>query len=100
MMTTTISMDSLFSLISGMSIRDRRWLSQQLLQQLQVDEEKAKKEWNELLSSRPSWEEEDNARLDAALARISGEWGGDKTPVEIANELRQGPEMVREVETW
>ena len=93
-------MDSLFSLISGMSIRDRRWLSQQLLLQLQADEEKAKKEWNVLLSSRPSWKEEDDARLDAALARLSGDWGGDKNPVEIANELRQGSEMVREVETW
>lgn len=100
MMTTTISMDSLYSLISGMSIPDRRWLSQKLLQQLQADEVKAEKEWNELLSSSPSWEEEDNARLDAALARLSGGWGGDKNPVEIANELRQGSEMVREVELW
>ena len=100
MMTSTISLDSLFSLISGMSLRDRRWLSQQLLKQLQADEEKAKRDWDALVSSRPSLEEEDNTRLDAALARISGDWGGDKNPVEIANELRQGSDMVREVEVW
>ena len=41
-----------------------------------------------------------NAKLDAFLAKISGDWGGDKSATEIANELRQGPEMVRDVETW
>ncbi len=39
-------------------------------------------------------------RLDAILARISGDWGGDKEPLDIANELRQGAEMVRNVESW
>ena len=44
--------------------------------------------------------EESDARLYAVLARFHGDWGGDKSPMEIANELRQGPEMVRDVETW
>ena len=39
-------------------------------------------------------------RLDRALARFHKDWGGDKDPMEIARELRQSPEMVREVETW
>ena len=38
--------------------------------------------------------------LDASLAKFHGDWGGDKDPLEIANELRHGPEMVRDVETW
>ena len=46
------------------------------------------------------WVDDQNERLDAALARFHGDWGGDKDPVEIARELRQGPEMVRDVETW
>ena len=44
--------------------------------------------------------EKDNARLDAFLTKISGDWGGDATPEEIAADLRQGAEMVRDVETW
>ena len=46
------------------------------------------------------WQGDQNERLDAALARFHGDWGGEKDPVEIARELRQGPEMVRDVETW
>ena len=46
------------------------------------------------------WVDDQNERLDAALVRFHGDWGGDKDPVEIARELRQGPEMVRDVETW
>ena len=93
-------MDSLYTLISGMPLSDRRWLSQQLSQQVKADEEKAKKGLKALYGARESWEAEDNARLDAFLASISGNWGGDKSAMEIANELRQGPEMVRDVETW
>lgn len=39
-------------------------------------------------------------RLDAALARFHGDWGGNKEPLEIASELRQGAEMLNDVETW
>ena len=48
----------------------------------------------------PKWKEESDARLDAALARFHKDWGGDKSPTEIANELRQGSDMVADVETW
>ena len=33
---------------------------------------------------------DDNKRLDAALAKFSSDWGGNGTPQEIAEELRQG----------
>lgn len=39
-------------------------------------------------------------RLDAALAKFSGDFGGNKDAMEIAQEMRQGADMVREVETW
>lgn len=41
-----------------------------------------------------------NKRLDAALAKFHKDWGGNKDAMEAAQELRQGAEMVREVETW
>ena len=47
-----------------------------------------------------TWKDESDLRLDAALARFHKDWGGNKNPVEIANELRQGPELVNDVETW
>ena len=37
-----------------------------------------------------------NAKLDAALAKFHSDWGGDREPLDIANELRQGPEMWQE----
>ena len=39
-------------------------------------------------------------RFEAALAKFSGDFGGKKEAMEIARELRQGAEMVRDVETW
>jgi hypothetical protein len=44
--------------------------------------------------------EDDNARLDEALKKFSGDFGGTADSMSVAEELRQGAEMVREVETW
>ena len=33
---------------------------------------------------------DDDKRLDTALAKFSSDWGGDGTPQEIAEDLRQG----------
>ena len=43
---------------------------------------------------------DDDKRLDAALAKFSSNWGGDGTPQEIAEELRQGVINNRTVEVW
>ena len=45
-------------------------------------------------------EDDDNEKLEAALAKFSGDWGGDETPEKIAEELRQGVENKRTVEVW
>ena len=45
-------------------------------------------------------EVDDNEKLEAALAKFSGDWGGDETPEKIAEELRQGVENQRTVEVW
>lgn len=42
----------------------------------------------------------DNEMLDAALAEFSGDFGGNRDAREVAGELRQGAEMVRDIETW
>ena len=76
-------MHALLTMLNSMSRSDRRWLVSQLSEQVEREEE-----------------EEDNANLDAFLANVSGEWGGDKEPQEIANDLRHGYEMVRNVDTW
>ncbi len=47
-----------------------------------------------------SWAERDNEMLDAALAGFSGDFGGSADARNIARELRQGAEMVRDVKTW
>ena len=38
--------------------------------------------------------------LDDALSKFHSDWGGEKDPMEIAEELRQGAELVRDVESW
>lgn len=47
-----------------------------------------------------SSKENDKALLDSALAKFSGDWGGEKDAMEIARELRQGSDKVRNVDTW
>lgn len=93
-------MDTLLAMLNSMNRHDRRWLVEQMSQQVKREEEEAKKSMQEFISNRPTWKEESDAVLDAALARFHKDWGGEKSPIEIANELRQGPEMVKEVETW
>ena len=55
-------------------------------------------DWTSAFSGK--YQDDSDERLDAALARFHHDWGGDKEPLEIARELRQGPEMARDVETW
>lgn len=43
---------------------------------------------------------DDDKRLEAALAKFSSDWGGDGTPQEIAEDLRQGIVNSRTVEEW
>jgi len=45
-------------------------------------------------------ENDDDERLEAALAKFSSDWGGNGTPEQIAEELRQGVENNRTVEAW
>jgi len=47
-----------------------------------------------------SSKENDKALLDSALAKFSGDWGGEKDAMEIARELRQDSDIVRNVDTW
>ena len=93
-------MDALLTMLNSMSRHDRRWLVDQLRERVEHEEEEAKKSWDEFMASRSTWEEEDGANLDAFLENISGNWGGEKEPEELAAELRQGSEMVRNVDVW
>lgn len=43
---------------------------------------------------------DDDKRLEAALAKFSSDWGGDGTPQEIAEELRRSIVNNRTVEEW
>ena len=99
-MTGTVSMNAVLTMLNSLSRHDRRWLVEQLSAQEEREHAEANKAMHEILTSCLTWEERDNALLDATLARISGDWGGDGSPTEIAKELRQGPEMIRKVGSW
>jgi len=98
--TGRIPMDALLTMLNTLDRHDRRWLAEQMSEQVKREEEESKKSWREFTSNLPTGKEESDAMLDAALARFHKDWGGEKSPIEIANELRQGPEMVKKVETW
>ena len=47
-----------------------------------------------------SWADMDDKMLDAALAKFHKDWGGEGSAMEIAEELRNGRDNSRTVETW
>lgn len=99
-MIGTIPMEAMLTMLNSLSRRDRHWLIEQMREQVEREDAGAERSFKELLERPSSWKEESDARLDAALARFHKDWGGDKSPLEIANELRQGAEMVKDVEAW
>ena len=99
-MVGTIPMDATLTMLNSLSRHDRRWLVEQMSAQVAREEAEAKRSWQVFKETAPSWKEESDAKLDAALARFHKDWGGDKSPMEIAKELRQGVEMVKDVEVW
>ena len=98
--TANISMDSILTMLNEINRFDRRWLIEQMMEQIAKEESEAEKDLKGSLKSRPTREEEDNKLLDSVLSRISGDWGGEREPKMIAKELRQGSDMIRKVESW
>ena len=80
---TTFALNNLWAYLQGLSLsqNDREWLANKLIMP------------KETVSS-----DDDNARLDEALAKFSGDFGGSADAMTVAEELRQGSEMVRDVE--
>ena len=76
-MVGTIPMDAVLTMLNSLSRHDRRWLAEQMIERVKREEADAKKYWEEDRKNALTWEEEDNASLDAFLATVSGEWGGD-----------------------
>ena len=82
---TSFALNNLWAYLQGLSLSqaDREWLANKLIMH---------KETNLVT--------DDNARLDEALKKFSGDFGGPADAIAVAEELRQGADMVREVETW
>lgn len=100
-MVSTIPTDAILAMLNSLSLSDRLWLVEQMAEQVEREKEQTAKADNSIKNNQDAfWKEQDDALLDAMLAKFSGDWGGDASPEEIASSLRQGPEMVREVEAW
>ena len=82
---TTVALNNLWTYLQGLSLSqsDREWLANKLI-----------------MPKDARLKEDDNARLEEALAKFSGDFGGPADAMTVAEELRQGAEMVKEVETW
>lgn len=79
---TTFALNNLWAYLQGLSLSqsDREWLANKLI-----------------MPKEAHLAEDDNARLDEALKKFSGDFGGSADAMTVAEELRQGAEMVKEV---
>lgn len=98
--TIPISFDAVLAMLNSLSRSDRRRLTDMMRAQLEREEAEAKSSIEESILTDSSWREESDFRLTLALSHFHKDWGGEKEPLEIANELRQGADKVRDVETW
>jgi hypothetical protein len=82
---TSFALNNLWAYLQGLSLSqaDREWLANKLIMPKE----------NDLVTN-------DNARLDEALKKFSGDFGGSADAMTVAEELRQDAGMLREVETW
>lgn len=95
----TVPMEAVLTMLNSFSRHDRRWLVEQMSAQVEREEAEAERRFREMLEQPSTWKEESDERLDAALARFHKDWGGDREPMEIANELRQGSIMTAALKT-
>ena len=82
---TTFALNNLWTYLQGLSLSqdDREWLANKLIKPKEIESA-----------------ETNNARLDEALKKFSGDFGGSEDAMTVAKELRQGAEMIKDVETW
>ena len=94
-------------LLQGMSREDKKIVIMFLTESLAESAEetpkfKLSKEERKrgLMSLAGCWKDEDDAWVEESLAKFHDDWGGSGTPMEIAEELRNGVVNSRTVETW
>jgi hypothetical protein len=82
---TSFALNNLWTYLQGLSLsqEDREWLANKLIMPKETE-----------------LKEDNNARLDEALKKFSGDFGGTADAMTVAKELRQSAEMVKDVETW
>ena len=82
---TSFALNNLWTYLQGLSLsqEDREWLANKLIMPKET----------ELM-------QENSSRLDEALKKFSGDFGGSADAMTVANELRQNAEMVKDVEIW
>jgi hypothetical protein len=75
---TTFALNNLWTYLQGLSLsqKDREWLANKLI-----------------MTKDARLKEDDNARLEEALAKFSGDFGGPADAMTVAEELRQGARL-------
>ena len=99
-MVSTIPMDAILTMLNSLSRRDRKWLVEQMSEQVKREEAKAEKDLQDLSVPESAWEEENQALYDEVFASFHSDWGGDGSATEIAESLRKGRVNNRKVEVW
>jgi hypothetical protein len=82
---TSFALNNLWTYLQGLSLsqNDREWLANKLIMPKETE-----------------LKQDNSARLNEALKKFSGDFGGSADAMTVARELRQGSEMVKDVETW
>ncbi len=101
---TTFALNNLWTYLQGLSLSqsDREWLANKLIMPLNNESGSPANEEYRDLSALFSGSREDKPDewVDESLAKFHDDWGGNASPMEIANELRRGIVNSRTVETW
>ena len=82
---TSFALNNLWTYLQGLSLsqNDREWLANKLIMPKETE-----------------LKQDNSVRLNEALKKFSGDFGGSADAMTVARELRQGSEMVKDVETW
>lgn len=97
--TATISIKSLWTLISSMNIQDRRWIAEKLNKQI-TKEDKKQQRFLKDFSTATTTESDFKSYYADKFAQFSADWGGDEDADTVAKQLREGIAEARNVETW
>lgn len=100
---TSFALNNLWAYLQGLSLSqsDREWLADKLIMPKGKNNEfPAEKRQIPFPNFSGAFADEDGTWVEESLSKFHKDWGGDGSPLEIAENLRRGIVNSRTVDTW